>query len=84
VAFDREEESLFAAETNPTRRAYLDARRKLGPGQCRLYEISCYTDDPFFACVGAKRLARAINLWHRITTGFGLKLAVPIKRQCGT
>ena len=82
-AFDREEAELFAGETDPVKRAYLAARQSLGPGQCRLYEISCYTDDPMFTCVGIDRLARAMRLWHQITDGIGLVAAIPRKRQCG-
>jgi hypothetical protein len=83
IAFDREEEELFAAETDQTRRSYTEARRKLGPGQHRLFEITIYTDDPFFACIAVERLMRALKLWHRITKAAGLELAIPAKRQCG-
>ena len=83
VAFDREEEELFAAETDELRRSYTEARRKLGPGQHRLYEISIYTDDPFFACIAVERLIRALKLWHCITKAARLELAIPAKRQCG-
>jgi len=83
VAFDREEDELFTAETDPVRREFVAARRGLGHGQHRLYEISIYTDDPFFACVGVERLIRAMRLWHRIITSVGLELAAPAKRQCG-
>ena len=82
-AFDREEEALFHTETDTARREYLQARRSLGPGQCRLYELAIYTDDPFFACAGVDRLTRALRLWHKIMDIAGLALAVPAKRQCG-
>jgi hypothetical protein len=82
-AFDREEELVLAAEQDPVRRAYLDERQTLGPGQCRLYEISIFTDDPFFVCVGAARLTRALKLWHRLMKAVGLQSAIPAKRQCG-
>jgi hypothetical protein len=82
-AFDREEELVFAAEQDPVRRAYLDERQFLGPDQCRLYEISIFTDDPFFVCVGAARLTRALKLWHRLMKAVGLQSAIPAKRQCG-
>ena len=75
--------AILLSETNGRRRAYLQRRRDLGPDQCRLYEISIYTDDPFLACVGVNRLIRALRLWHRITDDIGLELAVVAKRQCG-
>ena len=83
AAFDREESALLAGESNAERRRHLDGRSALGPGQCRLYELSIYTDDPFLACVGVDRLRRALKLWHRIMNAVGLTLAVPAKRQCG-
>ncbi len=83
AAFDAEEEAILLSETNEIRREYLRQRRDLGPKQCRLYEISIYTDDPFFACVGINRLVRALKLWHRITDDIRLELAVVAKRQCG-
>ena len=82
-AFDREEAALFEAETDPDKLAYLSGRRALGVGQCRLFELSCYTDDPMLVCVGIDRLARAMRLWHRITKAIGLVAAIPRKRQCG-
>ena len=82
-AFDREEDELFKKETDPQRIAYLEERRRLGKDQCRLYELSIYTDDPFFICVGADRLIRALRLWHRLMKAVGLISAIPEKRQCG-
>ena len=67
----------------PERREYLDARQKLGPCQCRLYEICTYTDDPFLVCVGAPRLARAVTLWNRLLQTIGIAVAIPAKRQFG-
>ena len=81
MAFDREEEAILSCETDPERVAYLKERRKLGSGQCRLYEVTCYTDDPFFVVVGHDRLTRAMRLWHRIIDAVGLKMAFPRKRQ---
>ena len=83
AAFDKEDETFLQSETNEKRCAYLHQRRHLGPNQCRLYEISIYTDDPFFACVGIDRLVRALQLWHRIMDDIKLELAVVAKRQCG-
>ena len=83
AAFDQEEEAILQSETDEKRREYLQQRRRLGPKQCRLYEISIYTDDPFFACVGIDRLVRALRLWHRIMDDIKLELAVVAKRQCG-
>ena len=82
-AFDREEDELFEREKDPRRKAYLEDRRRLGKVQCRLYELSIYTDDPFFVCVGSDRLIRALRLWHRLTNAIGLISAIPEKRQCG-
>jgi hypothetical protein len=82
-AFDREEEEIFAQEDDPIRVEYLSERRSLGAGQCRLYEISIYTDDPFFVCVGPDRLLRGLRLWHRLMRAVGLLSAIPAKWQCG-
>ena len=82
-AFDREEQEIFMKETDPKRKAYLEARYRLGKDQCRLYELSIYTDDPFFVCIGSDRLVRALRLWHRIMKATGLLSAIPEKRQCG-
>ena len=84
TVFDAQEEVVFAAETDPERLAYLMDRRKLGPGQCRLYEICTYTDDPFLVCVGAKRLARAVALFNRLLKAVGIAVAIPVKRQFGS
>ena len=53
------------------------------PHQYRLYEISCYTDDPFACFVGADRLARALKLWHQLCDTIGMKPAIPRMRGCG-
>ena len=81
--FDEEEKKVLAAVTNAEQLKYLTARRALGPHQDRLYEISCYTDDPFACFVGADRLARALKLWHQLCDTIGMKPAIPRKRGCG-
>jgi len=83
TVFDAQEEEMLAAETNPTRIAYLTDRGKLGYGQRRLYEICTYTDDPFLVSVGAERLARAVLLWNRLLKAIGIAVAIPLKRQFG-
>jgi len=80
---DAREEEYLKAETDPARLAYLRERRSLGHGQCRLWELPTYTDDPFLLVVGAKRLARAMELWNRLVKALGLAVAIPAKRQCG-
>ena len=73
----------MAVETSKKKPAYLHARRSLGHGQDRLYEISICTDDPMAVFVGPGRLARGLQLWHRLCDAIGLKTAIPKKRQCG-
>ena len=36
------------------------------------------------SCVGAERTVRALRCWHRVTTGFGLPMAIDVKRQVCT
>lgn len=81
--FDAEEDEILRAETDPRRIQYLRQREHLGPRHLRLYEISCYTDDPFFVCVGINRLIRALVLWHRLMRLLGLTAAIVGKRQTG-
>jgi hypothetical protein len=43
--FDDIEDTLFTAESDPPRRAWLDQRAQLGPNQRRIYTGKIYTDD---------------------------------------
>ena len=65
LRFDAEEKAIFNAETDPSQRAWLDARRKLdkiiGNNEARLYSLMCYTDDPHGMCVGIDRLVRMLR-----------------------
>lgn len=81
--FDKAEKKVLAEVTDAEQLKYLAARRTLGPHQDRLYEISCYMDDPMAVFVGAERLERALKLWHRLCDIIGVKPAIPRKRGCG-
>ena len=55
-----------------------------GNNELRAYAAHQYTDDVVVSCVGAERTVRALRCWHRVTTGFGLSMAIDVKRQVGT
>jgi len=43
-----------------------------------------YTDDPIFTVIGQDALLlRAMRVWHHVTNSFGLRMAIPRKRQVG-
>jgi hypothetical protein len=62
---------------------WIRARRILGRGQCRLYEIAQFTDDPMFVCVSAARMQRGLRLFLRLMRQSGLELSHPRKFQAG-
>ena len=86
--FDAEEAAILDAETDPSRRAWLDARRKLGEitgnNEARLYSLMCYTDDPHGMCVGVDRLVRMLRCWRGLTLAINARMAIAAKRQAGT
>ena len=86
--FDAEEAAILDAETDPSRRAWLDARRKLGTitgnNEARLYSLMCYTDDPHGMCVGVDRLVRMLRCWRGLTLAINARMAIAAKRQAGT
>jgi hypothetical protein len=55
-----------------------------GNSELRAYAVHQYTDDAVFTCIGAERTVRALRCWHRVTTGFGMPMAIDAKRQVGT
>ena len=59
-------------------------RESLGDSPVRLYHVLVYTDDPVWLLLGADRVARALKLWHWLTSGAGLPMAIPKKRPMGT
>ena len=86
--FDAEETAILDAETDSSRRAWLDARRKLGKltgnNETRLYSLMCYTDDPHGMCVGIDRLVRMLRCWRGLTLAINARMAIAAKRQAGT
>ena len=86
--FDAEEQPLLDAELDPSRRAWIDARRKLsevtGKNEARLYSLMCYTDDPHGMCVGVHRLVRMLRCWRGLTLAINARMAIAAKRQAGT
>ena len=80
--FDASEGALLDAETDPVRRAYLDARARLGPAQALLWAARCFTDDSAFAVVGAARTVRFIITWGGLLAEVGVVTKL-IKRQAG-
>jgi len=49
----------------------------------RRYSVHMYTDDPIFTVVGHDALMRAMRVCHEVTESFGLRMAIPRKRQVG-
>ena len=49
----------------------------LGDSPVRLYHVLVYTNDPVWLLLGADRVARALRLWHWLTSGAGLLMAIP-------
>ena len=86
--FDIEEERLFAAETDVSKRAWIAKRRavskRTGRNECRLYSVHIFTDDPVFQVVGLDRCIRLMVCWFRITRRLNLRMAAPEKRLGGT
>ena len=86
--FDAEEAAILGAETDPSRRAWLDARRRLGEitdnNETRLHSLMCYTDDPHGMCVGIDRLVRMLRCWRGLTLAINTRMAIAAKRQAGT
>ena len=86
--FDAEEAAILGAETDPSRRAWLDARRRLGEitgnNEARLYSLMCYTDDSHGMCVGIDRLVRMLRCWRGLTLAINARMAITAKRQAGT
>ena len=85
---DALEAPLFDAETDPSRRDWIAARRRLsdvtGRNECRLFLILAYTDDFKVQVVGLERALRLMAIWHDMTRAFNLRMAIPAKRAAGT
>ena len=85
--FDREEDPLFDAMTDPRHQSWIRGRRALavttGRQELRLYAVHMYTDDPLFSVVGTDRCARLLRCWHHVTTSVNLLMAIEAKRQLG-
>ena len=81
--FDLIEEPMLSQEKNPAIRSWIEARRSLGPTQCRLYIIKMYTDDVKFVVVGTQRLIRFLRCWDNLMKELGLIMAIAKKRQLG-
>ena len=81
--FDKVEAPFFEMESDPARRRWIDARKAMGPHQCRLYIIKMYTDDVKFVVVGAERLIRFLRCWDSLMKDMGLIMAIAKKRQLG-
>ena len=66
---------------------WIKERRRLttitGHNQLRRYTVHMYTDDPIFTVIGQDALLRAMRIWHEVTESFGLRMAIPRKRQVG-
>jgi len=66
---------------------WIKERRRLtiltGRNQLRRYSVHMYTDDPIFTVIGQDALLRAMRVWHDVTNSFGLRMAIPRKRQVG-
>ena len=82
--FDAEEAELFAQETDPERRAYLQERTKMGAEQCALYLAEIFTDDSEFIIVGVERAARFLTAWGKLIDEVRLIMAGPAKRMAGS
>ena len=67
---DALEAPLFDAETDPSRRDWIAARRRLsdvtGRNECRLFSILAYTDDFKVQVVGLVRALRLMIVWYDI------------------
>ena len=88
-AFDDVEAPLLAADSrNPTRRAWIKARRALstrtGRNECRLASALRYTDDPALVVVGVERTVRLLRVWRWLTSRSGLIMAIAAKHAIGT
>jgi hypothetical protein len=70
--FDAIEDTLFAAESDPSRRAWLDQRAQLGPNQQRLYTGKIYTDDGCLIINGAERTSRLLDVWGQLISEIGI------------
>ena len=85
---DALEAPLFDAETDPSRRDWIAARRRLsdvtGRNECRLFSILAYTDDFKVQVVGLARALRLMTVWYDMTRSFNLRMAIPAKRAAGT
>jgi site-specific DNA-cytosine methylase len=81
--FDMIEDHLLSQEQDPAKLAWINARKSLGPSQCRLYIIKMYTDDVKFVVVGVERLIRFLRCWDNLMTELGLLMAIAKKRQLG-
>ena len=69
---------------SPCFRRWCRHRESLGDSPIRLYHVLVYTDDPVWIILSADRVARALKLWHWLTSGAGLLMAIPEKRSMGT
>jgi len=67
---------------------WIHERRQLtrltGRNQLRRYSVHQYTDDACFTVVSNDALIAAMKCWHETTMAFGLRMAIPRKRQVGT
>ena len=66
---------------------WIAERRRLslltGNNELRRYSVHMYTDDPIFSVIGQDTFIRAMRVWHEVTESFGLRMAIPRKRQVG-
>jgi len=66
---------------------WIAERRRLslltGNNELRRYSVHMYTDDPIFSVIGQDTFMRAMRVWHEVTESFGLRMAIPHKRQVG-
>ena len=75
-------------QADPRLATWVEARTRLsqetGRDESRLWTCHCYTDDPWFACLGVGLMVTMLRVWHWVTASARLLMAIPAKQQLGT
>ena len=83
-----QEEDDRRLQRDPRLAGWLGARRRLseqtGNDETRLWTCHIYTDDPWFACLGAELMVLILRAWSWVTRTACLIMAIAAKQQVGT